>query len=355
MDYADIVKFHGHECPGLASGYRMSLAAMAALGADTARDEELVAIVENDACGVDALQMVSGCTFGKGNLVFRDHGKQVYTLFSRSSGRSVRVLFHGRGMPSELKDDRIARAAWILAAPEDTIISTGPALLELPAAARVSSSAPCPICGEPVMEGRLRQVDGQVGCIPCAGEQPARSDPGPYGNHADCTGVKSSLRGDNGPGILKSEGGLVYEECYEQKMTGAEPLPFALPGWIACAPFEEYLGMRIEAAAGGKATLTMPFLVKHAQGKGVMHGGAVTALADTAVAMAAKSLLPEGTHFVTAEFCLTFHAPVLAGPVRAEAEASRRDERNLDGIAVVYAADGTKVATFTSRFRVKRG
>ncbi len=147
----------------------------------------------------------------------------------------------------------------------------------------------------------------------------------------------------------------MYEACYEQEMTGAQTLPFALPGWIACAPFEEYLGMKIEAAAGGKATLTMPFRVKHAQGKGLMHGGAVTALADTAVAMAVKSLLPEGTHFVTTEFCLTFHAPVLGGPVRPEAETSRRDERNLDGSAVVYAADGTKVATFVAKFRVKRG
>ncbi|HZV81087.1 MAG TPA: FmdE family protein [Geobacteraceae bacterium] len=170
VNYDEIVRFHGHECPGLAIGYRMSLAAMAALGADPAGDEELVAIVENDACGVDALQMVSGCTFGKGNLVFRDYGKQVYTLFSRSSGRSVRVLFHGRGIPAEIGEDRMARAAWILAAPEGEIISTGPALLKVPTVARVRSSVPCAVCGEPVMEGRLRQVAGREICIPCAGE-----------------------------------------------------------------------------------------------------------------------------------------------------------------------------------------
>ena len=146
----------------------------------------------------------------------------------------------------------------------------------------------------------------------------------------------------------------MYERLYEKEMKPGEEIPFTLPGWIACAPFEEFLGMRIESAAGGKATLTMPFLVKHAQGKGLMHGGAVTSLADTAVAMAVKSLLPEGTHFVTTEFSLKFHAPVLGGPVRAEAETSWRDERNLDGTAVVYAVDGTKVATFTALFRVKR-
>ena len=46
----------------------MATAAMNELDSIRAEDEEIVAIVENDACGVDALQCVSGCTFGKGNL-----------------------------------------------------------------------------------------------------------------------------------------------------------------------------------------------------------------------------------------------------------------------------------------------
>lgn len=147
----------------------------------------------------------------------------------------------------------------------------------------------------------------------------------------------------------------MYEKLYEQEMIDGEELLFSLPGWIVCAPFEEYLGMKVESAAGGKATLSMTFRVKHAQGKGLMHGGAVTALADTAVAMAVKSLLPEGTHFVTTEFCLKFHAPLRGGVVRAEAHTSWLDERNLDGVAEIYAADGTKTATFIAKFRVKRG
>jgi len=56
-----------------------------------AEDEELVAITENNACGVDALQYISGCTFGKGNLIFKDYGKQAYTLYSRKTGQGVRV------------------------------------------------------------------------------------------------------------------------------------------------------------------------------------------------------------------------------------------------------------------------
>jgi acyl-CoA thioesterase len=146
----------------------------------------------------------------------------------------------------------------------------------------------------------------------------------------------------------------MYEKVYEEPMVEGAQLPFELPAWIACAPFEEFLGMRIEEAAEGRAVLAMPFKVKLAQGKGLMHGGAVTALADTAVAMAIKSLLPEGTNFVTTELALKFHAPIHGGTVRAVAEATRKDERTLKGIAEVFDGNGVKAATFTSVFRVKR-
>jgi len=143
-------------------------------------------------------------------------------------------------------------------------------------------------------------------------------------------------------------------ELFEREMVAGAPLPFDLPRWIACAPFEEYLGMRIDEAEGGRAVLTMPFKVRLAQGKGLMHGGAVTALADTAVAMAIKSILPDDTHFATTDLALKFHAPVRGGTVRAEARIIAKDDRLITGEAVVYDDQGNKVATFTSTFRVKR-
>jgi uncharacterized protein (TIGR00369 family) len=146
----------------------------------------------------------------------------------------------------------------------------------------------------------------------------------------------------------------MYEDVLEKPMHAGEPLPFELPEWIACAPFEEYLGMSIEEATEGRAVLSMPFLVKLAQGKGLLHGGAVTSLADTAVAMAIKSTLPEGTHFATVELSLKFHAPVTSGTVKAVARVVERDERSITGEAEVFSADGTKVATFQSVFRLKR-
>jgi uncharacterized protein (TIGR00369 family) len=146
----------------------------------------------------------------------------------------------------------------------------------------------------------------------------------------------------------------VYKKVYEKPMIEGAPLPFALSARITSAPFEEYLGIRIEAAADGRARLTMPFKVKLAQGEGLMHGGAVTALADTAVAVAIKSLLPEERNFVTTELSLAFHAPVRGGTVRAEAVVERRDERTFAGTAELFDEKGVKVATFHSTFKLVR-
>jgi len=167
MTYEEIVKFHGHTCPGLAIGYRMSVAAISALKSMRAADEELVAIIENDACGVDALQCLSGCTFGKGNLLFRDYGKQAYTLYSRVSGSGVRVVYHGNGVPQELRNDRPARIERILSAADKELLTVTPVSIPEPEPARILESQPCAICGERTMSSRLKTIDGRLRCIPC--------------------------------------------------------------------------------------------------------------------------------------------------------------------------------------------
>lgn len=171
MKYPEIVRFHGHKCPGLAMGYRMALAGLEALSSIRSEDEELVAIVENDACGVDALQCLTGCTFGKGNLIFRDYGKQVYTIYSRSNRKGVRVLFHGNGATDEIRNDRTAFADWVLSCPADGIVDVKTVGIEEPEPARIRTSLPCDICGETVMETRARDRDGKTVCIPCFEKQ----------------------------------------------------------------------------------------------------------------------------------------------------------------------------------------
>ncbi len=91
-DYQECVKFHGHTCMGLTIGYLAAKLALAHLEVKRAADEELIAIVENDACCCDAVQVLTGCTFGKGNFFFKDHGKMAFTFGARSSGKSIRLV-----------------------------------------------------------------------------------------------------------------------------------------------------------------------------------------------------------------------------------------------------------------------
>lgn len=190
--FEDAVSFHGHRCPGLALGYRAAGAGLEALGVDPADDEEVVAVVENDACGVDGIQVRAGCTFGKGNLRFLDHGKHAYTFYDRRTGRGVRVTVRpdfstARFDPgfSALREkvaggtatgderagyDRRLRAVCdaILAAPADQIFALTPVEVPPPGPARIHRSVPCDACGEPVAEHRLVERGGQRLCIPCA-------------------------------------------------------------------------------------------------------------------------------------------------------------------------------------------
>ena len=90
--YSDAVAFHGHACPGLALGYRAAYYALDALKGGRSDDEELVCIVENDACGIDAIQVIAGCSVGKGNLILRDFGKHAYTFIDRRYNRAIRLV-----------------------------------------------------------------------------------------------------------------------------------------------------------------------------------------------------------------------------------------------------------------------
>jgi len=176
ITFDDVVRFHGHACPGLAIGFRMAQAGVEALSAIRSSDEELVAIVENNSCGVDAVQCVTGCTFGKGNLIFRDWGKLAYTFYSRSSRRGVRITFQRNAVPEGLRDDREAFITWVLEAPAAQILQTQWGAIAEPEPAQIYRSIPCDRCGELVMETRLQHHNGMLLCIPCAQQHGMQTD-----------------------------------------------------------------------------------------------------------------------------------------------------------------------------------
>jgi len=132
------------------------------------------------------------------------------------------------------------------------------------------------------------------------------------------------------------------------------PHHFAMPGWISAAPFERLLNMTIVAAAEGHSTLTMPFLVDYANGAGLIHGGALVSLADTAVVMAIKTLLPPGSHFATIRLETRFLHPVKKGVLTAKARILSRVDRIIEGTATIYDDQQRAVMEFDSTFKIAR-
>ncbi|HHU87620.1 MAG: FmdE family protein [Pelotomaculaceae bacterium] len=190
-DWEKVLDFHGHSCPGVATGYRVAKIALEELQAIRAEDEELLAIVENDACGVDAVQVLTGCSIGKGNLIYRDYGKQVYTFACRNSGQAVRISVKGKVWQSpeyselrkkvfggEANDEEKEifnrhqqdRTRSILEMPAEEFCRVQHVQIELPSKARIFNTHICAACGEPVMEPRTRVKEGKIVCIPCAEE-----------------------------------------------------------------------------------------------------------------------------------------------------------------------------------------
>lgn len=133
-----------------------------------------------------------------------------------------------------------------------------------------------------------------------------------------------------------------------------EVVQFELEAWIDGSPFEKLLGVQILKAEEGQAHLSLPFTLKLSNGGGVMHGGAMASLADTAVAMAIKTLLPPGTAFATTGLSMKFVTPVLEGQVHAYARVRKTGARTFSGDCELLGEGGETYAHLTTVFKVAR-
>lgn len=188
-DFKRCEAFHGHVCGGLAIGYVAAMAGLDWLREKRALDEELVAVVETDACCVDAIQVITGCTFGKGNLIYKDYGKMGFTFFNRRTGQGVRLAMKPHSLRindrqielyQKMRDNRITdtekveletlgkqRTIEILETRSEDLFFITPVDTGMPDKARIDPSTPCTRCGEPTMASKLETIDGQVVCRGC--------------------------------------------------------------------------------------------------------------------------------------------------------------------------------------------
>ena len=153
-------------------------------------DEEVVALVECDMCGVDAIQSLVSCTFGKGNLLYRDYGKGVFSFWRRRDAKGIRISRKISSFPEDprvgelnrkkregilnsreaalLQKNREEKCRYLMEAPLEELFTWE--LLEEtpPPKAAIEPSSLCDCCGELVMASRLRSgEDRKCYCIPC--------------------------------------------------------------------------------------------------------------------------------------------------------------------------------------------
>ena len=155
--------FHGHVCPGLAIGYKAALYAIELLDLTFSKDEQVVCVSENDACGVDAIQVILGCSVGKGNLLFHVTGKQAFNFYNRTTGKSVRLVL-------KVNNEEMTReesfAYYQELDPKD-MFDVKKVKVKLPEYARIFKSYKCDCCGESTAANWVRVYGEQMLCPDC--------------------------------------------------------------------------------------------------------------------------------------------------------------------------------------------
>jgi formylmethanofuran dehydrogenase subunit E len=189
-------ELHGHFCPYVALGVRAGYLALTELDIEQNLGmEEVLAIVETNNCFSDGIQVVTGCTFANNALIYRDLGKTAVTVAKRD-GMAVRValradynegfdarypeaaelfarIVRDRQQPTPEEQTRLTRlwaetSAGQLEVPAEELFTVQPRQIEVPAYAPIFPSATCALCGESIMESRVRLVNGQPACLACA-------------------------------------------------------------------------------------------------------------------------------------------------------------------------------------------
>ena len=186
------LQLHGHKCPAMPLGLRVGAAAMNALGVERAQDGQLLALVELGdghcaTCFGDGVQMITGCTFGKGNIKKLHYGKWGVTIVETKTGRAVRVTpraeamlankksaffteYRMKGIPASQVPPAVVDplVAKVLSMPEEQLVTIGKEFhYQLPKKIESFDGFVCDYCGEMVVEGYGRPLGEKKVCQPC--------------------------------------------------------------------------------------------------------------------------------------------------------------------------------------------
>lgn len=108
--------------------------------------------------------------------------------------------------------------------------------------------------------------------------------------------------------------------------------------------FHNHLGIVLEDARTGWARLSMDITPELINVLGIVHGGAIFSLVDTAMGTALIGLLAEEEGMATVEAKINYVSPVREGTVTAEAEVKHRGRRTAVIESRVTDGSGRAVA-----------
>lgn len=115
-------------------------------------------------------------------------------------------------------------------------------------------------------------------------------------------------------------------------------------------PFAKLLGIELEEIDVGVATLSFEVKPELKQNHGVVHGGAIASLIDSATAFAIISLLPPDEHATTVDLTISYLRPLTAGRAHATAKVLRSGKRLIVVSAELLDDNGTLAATALSTY-----
>ena len=115
-------------------------------------------------------------------------------------------------------------------------------------------------------------------------------------------------------------------------------------------PFAKFLGIELDEIDAGVATLSFDIKPELKQNHGVVHGGAIASLIDSATAFAIISLLPTDEHATTVDLTISYLRPLTVGRAKAVARVIRFGKRLIVVSAELFDDRGTLAATALSTY-----
>jgi len=117
----------------------------------------------------------------------------------------------------------------------------------------------------------------------------------------------------------------------------------------------ELLGFAVESVHDGRAIFRLDVRPRHKQIHGVVHGGILAALADTAAAIAAYTVVPRGEELATLELKINYMEPVPGGRVKANARVLRKGRNFIVTECEIYNESGEMAAKALLTFSAAAG